>query len=127
MNANVSIIPGSDPFLERRKLQPNQARILFDPPNMERVLVIYWRGAKLGFYDAIVEDIDKNNRLLHKFPIRYEYIAGQRMPLPADTPLPKEWLDEHDEQVEIRAYPGVRILDNQKYTLRLFCLILDKV
>ncbi len=127
MSANVRIIPGSDPFLLRRKHQPEKARILFDPPNQERVIVIYWRGAKCGFFDAMVEDIDKNNSLLHKFPIRHEYVSGQRKPLPADTPLPKEWLDEHDEHVEIRAYPGGRILYDLQYTPRLLCLNSDAV
>ena len=121
MNENVRIVrvvPGGDLSPKRQKPQLPPARILFDPPNQERVFAIYWRGDKRGFFDAIVEDIDKDNRLLHKFRIRHGSVGGWLQPLPADTPLPQEWLDEHSEQVEIMAHRGARILADLQYTLR---------
>ena len=121
MDANVRIVrvvPGGELSPKRQKPQLPPARILFDPPNQERVFVIYWRGNKRGFFDATVEDIDKNNNLLHKFPNRHDYVDGWFKPLPADTPLPQEWLDEHSEQVEIITHRGARILDDLQYTLR---------
>ena len=118
MNVNVRIIPGSDYITERRKPKLPPARIHFDPPKQERVFVIYWRGAKRGFFDAMVEDIDKDNFLLRRYPVRHDYVDGLLKPLPADTPLSQEWLDEHSEQVEIMTYLGARFLDDLQYTLR---------
>ena len=100
MEKKITVIPASIPF-----------------PRIQRV-AIYWRGDKRGFFDAIVEDIDKDNRLLHKFPNRHDYVDGWFKPLPADTPLPQEWLDEHSEQVEIMSHRGARILNDLQYTLR---------
>ena len=121
MDANVRIahvVPGGDLSPKRQKPQLPPARIHFDSPKKERVFVIYWRGAKRGFFDAMVEDIDKNNCFLHKFPNRHDYVDGWFKPLPADTPLPQKWIDEHNEQVKIMAYFGARILDDLHYTLR---------
>ena len=121
MNANVRIVrivPGGELSPKRQKPKLSPARIHFDPPNQERVFVIYWRGAKRGFFDAMVEDIDENNRLLRRYPVRHDYIDGLLKPLPADTPLPQEWIDEHGEQVEIMTYLGAWILDDLQYTLR---------
>ena len=121
MDANVRIVrvvPGGELSPKRQKPQRPPARIHFDPPNQERVFAIYWRGDKRGFFDAIVEDIDKDNRLLRRYPVRNDYVDGLLTPLPADTPLPQEWLDEHSEKVEILTYLGARILYDLQYTLR---------
>lgn len=118
MNANIRIVTVSGSFSDRPRPQSQQARIMFNPPNDERVLVVYWRGSKQGFYDATVEDIAPNNYLAHRYPVRNDYINGLLTPLSTDKPLPKEWLDEHREQLEIITYRGAKCLDNLQYTLR---------
>lgn len=120
MNENihtVRIISGNDQISERWKPKPSPARILFDPPNQERVLVAYWRGA-YGFFDAMVEYIDKNNHLLSRYPVRQDYIDDRLKPLATATPFSQEWLNEQDEQVLILAYLGGRRLTDLQYTLR---------
>lgn len=120
MNKNIRVVrvvkvSGQNPVRPRTRLQ--QARIIFDPPNEESVLVIYWRGAKRGFFDATVEYVAPDNCFKCRYPVRHDYINGSLKPLPTDTPLPKEWLDENSEQLEIITYRGAKRVDNLQYTL----------
>lgn len=114
-DARVVKVVGENPVWTRPQLQ--QARIIFDPPNKESVLAIYWRGSKRGFFDATVEYIAPDNCFKCRYPVRHDYINGSLKPLSTDTPPPKEWLDENCEQLEIIAYRGAKRLDNLKYTL----------
>ena len=121
MNENVRIVrvvPGGDYTTEQQKPKLPLARILFDPPNQERVLVAYCRGDFHRLFDAMVEDIDKNNHLLRRHPVRHNDVDVHLKSLNTDTPLPQEWIDEHSERVEIIAYHGNRRLNDLQYTLR---------
>ena len=121
MNENVRIVrvvPGGVLSPKGQKPQLPPARILFDPPNQESVLVAYCRGDFHGLFDAMVEDIEKNNHLLRRHPVRHNDVDGHFKSLNTDTPLPQEWLDEHGERVEIFACSGGRRLDDLQYTLR---------
>ena len=66
----------------------------------------------------MVEDIEKDNHLLRRYPVRHRYVDDEYQPLNPNTPLPQEWIDENSEQVEIMTYLGARILDDLQYTLR---------
>ena len=111
MNARVRvvrIVPGSDLITEQRKPRISPALMRFDPPNRERVLVAYCRGAFHGLSDAMAKYIDKENRLLMRYPARHNDVGGRFQTLSPDTPLPKEWPNEHNEQAVISANLGGR-------------------
>ncbi len=117
MNTNVRIVPDCDQIPERRNPRLPLARIHFDPPNQERVFAIYWRGTSADSLTRWSNILTKNH-LLRRYPIRHNYVDGLLKPLPTDTPLPQEWLDEHSEQVEIMTNLNIRILNDLQYTLK---------
>lgn len=118
MNKNIRVIKVSNAKSTKIRIQSQQARIIFDPPNKESVLVVYWCGSKRGLFDAIVEYILPDNCFKCKCNVRHDYIDGLLKPLSADTPLPKEWYDKNSEQIEIIKYRGAKPLNNLKYILR---------
>lgn len=118
MNEKIRVIEVSKAKPTETRSRSKQARIIFDPPNKESVFVLYWRGSKKGFFDATVEYILPDNCFKRRCNVRHDYIDGLLKPLPADTPLPKEWYDENSEQIEIIKYHGAKPLNNLQYTLR---------
>ncbi|HEX3017852.1 MAG TPA: hypothetical protein VHP31_08380 [Caproicibacter sp.] len=118
MNKDIRVVKVSVQSPARTMPRLQQARILFDPPNKESVLVVYWRGSKRGLFDAMVEYVAPDNCFKCRYPVRHDYIDGQLKPLSTDTPLPKEWLEANCEQLEIMAYRSIKRLDNLQYTLR---------
>jgi len=76
--ARVVRIIAENPALE--KPRSLQARIIFDPPNDESVLVFYWRGSKEGFFDATVEHIAPDNCFKSRCRARHDYVNGLLKP-----------------------------------------------
>lgn len=121
MNARVRvarIVPGSDLITERQKPRISPARIRYDSPSRERVPVAYCRGAFHGLFDAMAEYNDKEHRLLMRYPVRHNDVDGRFQTLSPDAPLPKEWLNEHNEQAVILACLGDRRLTDLQNTLK---------